>query len=88
MRLDVGARSEEALFLAAPERQANGSIELEVQRLEDAHHLDHHRAAGAVVGRAGARVPGIEVRPDHHDLVLASAARDLADDVAAFDVLV
>ena len=86
--LHVGARAEESLFLAAPQADAHGAVELQVERLQDAHHLDHDGAAGAVVGGAGAGVPGIEVRADHHDLVLLVAAGNLADDVQAVDVAV
>ena len=37
--------------------------------------------AGAVVDRAGAEVPGIQVPPDQHDFFRSLAARDLADHV-------
>src|SRR4029453_6925233 len=57
------------------------------ERLQDAHHLDHHGAADAVVGRARAGMPRVEVRPYHDDLVAARTARNLADDVSAIDFL-
>ena len=78
---DVGARAENPLLFPAPEREPHGAIQAQIQRLEDAHHLDHHGAAGGVVGRARAGVPAIEVRADHHDLVSLPAAGNVADDV-------
>src|SRR5699024_3812167 len=42
-------------------------------------HGDAH--AGGVVDAAGAKVPGVQVRGDHHELVAVAAAGDLADHV-------
>ena len=57
MRLDVGTRTEQPLFLSAPQPDADRSIELQVQRLENACHLDHHSASRTVVGRARSGMP-------------------------------
>src|SRR5690606_42054046 len=40
------------------------------QHGQQAHGLHDHRRAAAVVGRAGAGVPRVEVRAEHHHLVL------------------
>ena len=57
VRLHVGARTEEPLLLAAPERQAHGAVHLQIKRLQDTHRLQDHGAAGRVVGGAGPAVP-------------------------------
>ena len=59
---------------------------LQVERLQDPHRLEHHRAAGGVVGGAGAGVPRVEVRADHHHLVRFAAAGDLGDHVRGLAV--
>ena len=69
MLLDVGLRSEQPLLFPAPQPDAHGSIHLQIQRFQNAHHFDHHRAARAIVGSARAAVPGIEMRAHHHDFV-------------------
>ena len=78
---DVGARPEDPLLFAAPEREAYRAIEPKVQRFQDAHHLDHDGAARRVIGRARATVPAVEMRADHHDLIALASARNLSDDV-------
>ena len=80
----VRLRTDQALLLAAPQRDADGAPGLGAHRLEDAHGFHHHRHAGGVVGRAGPGVPGIHVRAQHDDLAgLAAAARDLGHGVVA-----
>src|SRR5690606_18078879 len=84
---DVVGRADQALLLAAPQRDADGAARLGADRLEDAHGLHHHRDAGAVVGGAGGGVPGIHVRADHHHLVGERATTgDLGDGVVALAV--
>ena len=68
--LQIAARAVEALFLATPERQADGPFGLESQLLQDTHGLHHDDAAGRVVSSAGAAVPGVEVTAQQDDLVL------------------
>ena len=50
-------------------------------RLEDARRFHHHRAADRVVGRAGRRVPRVEVAAEHHDFVLLVGAGNFRDRV-------
>ena len=80
--------AEEALFLAAPQTDTDGAIHLQVQGFQNAHHFDHHRAAGAVVGLARSGMPGIEVRPDHDHLVRLLAAGDFSNDVGGVHIRV
>ena len=67
---DEGARAEEPLLLAAPQRDPDRAAGLEVEGLDDPHDFHGDRDAGRVVGRAGAAVPGIHVAAQHDDLVL------------------
>ncbi len=77
----VGARAEEPLLLARPERDADGAPGPRVEGGQDAHRLEHHRHARGVVAGVRARVPGIEVGPDHDQLVRQVGARDLPEHV-------
>ena len=52
-------------------------------RAQQAQRLHDRDAAGAVVGRALAHVPGVDVRAEQHDLVRQLATAQLADDVGA-----
>src|SRR5579872_3008930 len=80
MLLDVGLGAEQTFLLPTPERDANGAVQLDVESLENADGFDRDRAARAVVGRARAAMPGIEVSAEHDDLVLVGTrARNLAD---------
>ena len=83
MLADICRRTEESFLLAGPEPDANRPARLEVQRLEQADRFEHHTRSRPVVGCAGARVPGIEVRADHHHFVLELriGAGNFADDV-------
>ena len=77
----VRGRTVQALFFAGPERDADGSAGMQVERLDDPDGL--HRAGGpaGVVGRAGAAVPGIQVPADHHDLVFQIRSGNFRDRV-------
>src|SRR5947207_15559156 len=61
VRFHVLLRSEEPLFLAAPQADAYCAAQLDAAGLEDAHRFHHHGGSGRVVGRAGAAVPRIEM---------------------------
>src|SRR5215471_3831062 len=78
---DVGARSEEPLLFTTPERQTYAAIEPQIERLQDAHHLDHDRAPSGVIGRTGAAVPAVQMRADHHYSVALPASRNFRDDI-------
>ena len=56
--------------------------------LQDADRFHRDGAAGAVVGRAGAGMPRVEVAAEHHDLRSQHriGAGDFGDDVEAVDV--
>ena len=85
---DVRARSEEALFFAAPEGDADRALRRDPDRLQDPHGFHRRGDAGAVVGRARAAVPRVEVRAEHDDLALLVGARDLGDRVVRVLVLI
>ncbi|OQC35203.1 MAG: hypothetical protein BWX64_02559 [Acidobacteria bacterium ADurb.Bin051] len=80
--LCVGARAEQPLLLGGPECEADRAPGLHADRLEDPRRLHDDRDARAVVGRAGARVPRVEVGARHHDLLPAVGAGDLGEHVA------
>ena len=88
MRLDVRARSEQPLFLAAPQRDANGTARREPDRLDDPRRLHHRRAAGRVVGCARRRVDRVEVRAQDHHFAGEIGSRDLRDGVEPLAVVV
>ena len=67
--LDVVERSEQSLFFAAPERDADRAARLRADGLQDARGLQHDRAADRVVGRAGRARPRVEMAAEHHDFV-------------------
>ena len=81
MRLHIRGRAEQAFLFAAPQGHANGAVHLQVERFQNAHGFHRDRAARAVIGGAGAHVPGIEVAADHHELVRLGRAGNLRDHV-------
>ena len=81
MLLHIRLRSQQAFFFAAPQRDPYGTVHLQVQSFENAHSLDRHRRTSGIVGGARATVPGIQVRSQHHDLILLPSALDFADHV-------
>src|SRR5438445_6532452 len=90
MLLNVSAGAEQALFFAGPEADANGAAHLEASGLENADGFEHHAGACAIVGGAGATMPGIDVRADDNDFVGFAFVRagDFADDVEGIEVVV
>ena len=80
------ARASRGRPCSSPVDPSGWSGGFEAGRLEDAHRLDHHRRADAVVGGARARVPRVEVGADHHDLVGLVAARQFGDHVDRVEV--
>ena len=89
MLRDPRLRSEQSFLFAAPQRDANRAARLRADRLENAHRLEDRRRTVGVVGRAGRRVPRVEVGADHHDLVAQRrvGAGQLGDHVVAARVL-
>ena len=77
----VGLRTEQALLLAAPQRDADRPPRLDADGRQDARRLHHHGAADGVVGCTGAGVPRVEMAAEHHDLVRLVGAGNLRDGV-------
>src|SRR5262249_22366766 len=69
MFFDKRPRAQQALFLAAPESDANCSPRLQVQGLEDANGFHGDRDASPIVGGACAAVPRVHVSSQHDDLL-------------------
>ena len=83
---DVRLRAVQPLLLAGEQDEADRPLAACVpQRGQDAGRLQHDAAAGAVVGRALAEVPRVEVGADDDELVRLLAAADLADGVVDRD---
>jgi len=69
MRFDVAFGADESFLFAAKQDEANCTVGLQVQLRERAGRFENGRAAGAIVGRAGAEVQGIEVRAKNDDFI-------------------
>ena len=89
MFLDVADGAEVVLLFSRPEGHTNRSPRLDADGLDDACGLHGHRDACAVVRRARAAVPGIQVTAEHHDFRSERGVRpgNLGDDVEAVDIL-
>ena len=61
---------------------------LDVESFQDAHGFHHDDGAGAVVGGAGAGVPGVEVRAEHDDFIFLVGAGNFGDGVVLHGVIV
>ena len=85
VRDDVLPGAEHALLFAAEEREANGAARHEAGGSDGARGFDHHRGVAAVVQRAGAEFPGIEMRAEDHRFVGFFVAANFADDVELVD---
>ena len=68
----VGARAEQALFFAAPERDADRAARPGADRFQDPQRFHHRRAAGRVVGGAGRERMRVEVGAEQHDFAARS----------------
>ena len=77
----VGQRAQTSVLLVRPQHDAKRAARPQVQLLHEAERFPRHDAPPAVVGRAGADVPGIEVPADDDHFVRSFAAADFADDV-------
>ena len=78
---DVRARTEESLFLTGPQGDANRASGLRSDGLENPHRFHCHRHARRVVAGVRARVPGIQMRTNHHHFVWQVTAGDLANEI-------
>ena len=81
MLRDIPLRAKQALFLAAPQADANRAAWLQVQSLKNANCLHHHEGSGSIVSCSRAAVPGVEMSAEHHQFILLVCARNLGDGV-------
>ncbi len=88
MLFDVALRAEEAFFFTAPQADADGAAGHDADGFQDADGFHHDDGAGAVVGGAGAGVPGIEVGAEHDDFIFLVGAGDFGDGVVLHEVIV
>ncbi len=87
VRFGIHARTVEPLLFAGEEDKADGAPGLEVELGEGAGGFEHGHRAGAIVGGAGAEVPGVEMPADDDDFVGQLAAGDFSDGVVDLDGL-
>ena len=66
----VALRSEQSLFFAGPERDADGATRLDSERFQDAHGFHRYDGSCSVIGGAGSGDPAIKMAAEHHNLVL------------------
>ena len=76
----------QAVLLVREQHHAHGPPRADIQLLHQPRGFPRHDAPHAIVRRAGADVPRIEVAADEHDLVRQLAPANLADHVGRFDV--
>ena len=69
VRPDVRERPAHAELLAVPEHEAERARRLQAEPRHLPRQVDDERAVGAVVERAGAEIPRVEMRAPQHDLV-------------------
>ncbi len=85
MRLYVAFGADQPLFFATKQDEANCTLGLQVQLRERAGGFKNCRAAGAIIGRASAEVPGIEVGAKDDDFVRLFGAANFCDGVVDID---
>src|SRR5258706_14082914 len=85
---DIAVRAEETFLLAAPESDADRSLRGDADRFQNAHRLHGYDRPRAVVGRARAAGPGVEMAAGHDALALLVGAGDLGDRVVGVLVLI
>src|SRR5208282_2573376 len=81
MRLHISPGALQALLFAAKQNEADGAAREQAAGLDGAGRFDDHRSVAAVVQRAGAEFPGIEMRTEDYDFVGLFVAADFADHV-------
>ena len=88
MLCDVGARAENALLLAGPQRETHGTPQPKMRCLQNAHGFEHDGRAGCIVRRARSGVPRIEMRAEHDKLVSLVGSGNLANDVERIQIVI
>src|SRR6185369_17630068 len=61
----VGARTHQAFFFAGKQDEADGAMRLQSRGFYSAEGVDYQRGVASVVERAGAEVPGVEMRTEN-----------------------
>ncbi len=84
---DVLLRANQTFFFTAEQNKANSALGLEIQLSESARGLEHGDGAGAVIGSAGAEIPGVQVSAKDHDFIGLLASAELCHGVIDLDRL-
>ena len=86
MAFGVGCRAAQSVLLVRPQHDAHRAPRTKPQLHHQPHGFPRDDASHAIVRRARADVPRIEMPAEQHDLVRLLASDDLADDVGRLDV--
>ena len=84
MRARVSGRAEHALFFAGKQHEANRAARDGAGSVNHARRVNHHRGVAAVVERARAQFPGIEMRAEQDEFVRLFAPANFGDDIFRF----
>src|SRR4029079_3147410 len=88
MLLHIVDRAEQALLLAFPQDEADGALRPDAELPQDPRGLHDRYAARAIVRRAVAGDPAVEMRSGHHVAGLGVGAGNIGDDVVGMRVVV
>ena len=81
----VGARTEQSLLFSGEKDETNGPARQDFGGFDRPKRIDDKRGIAAVVERAGAEIPGIEMRADDHELVGLFHAAEFGNHIGRFD---
>ena len=77
----VGAGANQSLLFAGEKNEADGAPRLHARSFDGPQGIDDQRGVAAVIERARAEFPGIEVRAKNDELVRLLAAPDFCDHI-------
>src|SRR6202142_3428916 len=77
----IGPGAEHSLLFSGEQNKTNRAARNRARRLDDAGGVDHQGSVAAVVERARAKFPGIEMSAEDDELVGFFAASNFGDDI-------
>src|ERR1700722_5941210 len=81
----VGPGTEQTLFFAAEQNEADGAARAQTGGFQGPGGFDYQSDVAAVVESAGAQVPGVQMRAKNYALVRLFVAANFGDDVLLVD---
>ena len=85
MSKGVDVRADQSLLFAGEKNEADGAPRLHARRLNGSQRIDDQSGVAAVIERARAQFPRIEVRAQDHEFVWLLAASYFRDHVRRLD---